>query len=104
MSRQTEIDAARARAIHLLQTRGFEASVRAAINLCEDEDAPAAARASAINSIMRANGAFTPQTGEQTKEMSEMTAAELKALTAQLERDRQQMLRDLEQDEDTAFD
>lgn len=104
MSRQTEIDDARARALHKLQTRGFEACVDAAIDICEDKDAPAAARASAVNSIMRANGLFTSTAGEQPKELHEMTADELKALTSQLERDRRQMLRELEQGEETAFD
>ena len=92
MSLEKERAEVRARIMHLIQTEGLEACVTGAIMLCKDERAPAHARASAISSLMRANGLFATQSGESPKELSEMTAAELKAAGDAIERERDAFL------------
>jgi hypothetical protein len=88
--------AARIRALHKLRTKGLEACVNAAISICEDKNAPANARATASASLMRANSLFAAGPQGQEKQLHEMTAAELKAMGDQLERDRRALLEQLE--------
>lgn len=88
--------AARMRALHKLRTRGLEACVDAAISICEDKNAPANARATASSSLMRANSLFAAGPEGPEKQLHELTAAELKALGDQLERDRRALLAQLE--------
>jgi hypothetical protein len=101
MSRQTEIDDARAQALFDLQTRGLTAAINALIDVAEDREAPANSRAAAGSALVRANGLFATSAAAATpKELHEMTADELKALTAQLERDRAALLRQMQDGED----
>lgn len=104
MTRESEQDASRARAIHKLRTRGLEAAIDALIDVAEDKKAPANARAASGSSLVRANGLFAASPNDTPKEPHEMTAAELKALSAQLARDRKAMLQELEQDSGSVFD
>lgn len=98
--------AARMRALHKLRTKGLEACVDAAISICEDEKAPANARATALASLMRANALFAATSQGQQKELHEMTAAELKAAGDKLERERRALLAQMEAEDDSgsAFD
>lgn len=99
--------AARMRALHKLRTRGLEACVDAAISICEDKNAPANARATASSSLMRANSLFAAGPQGQEKQLHEMSAAELKAMGDQLERDRRALLAQMETegyDEDSVFE
>lgn len=100
MTDQKEIDAARARALRKLRTRGLEAAINALIDVAEDGKAPSNSRATAGSALIRANGLYATSSADTTKEMHEMTAAELKALTAQLERDRAALLRQMQDDGD----
>lgn len=100
---ENEIEDVRARALHKLRTRGLSACIDALIDVAEDRKAPANARATAGSSLARANGLFAASPSETGKELHEMTLDELKALSAQVERDRQRVLREMEQEE-TAFD
>lgn len=104
MSREKERAEVRDRIMHKIQTEGLEACVDGAILLCKDKDAPANARAQAISSLMRANGLFAASPKDALKDLSEMSAAELNAHAAQLERDRDEMLRALMQGDDDVFD
>ncbi|MGX5718560.1 hypothetical protein [Shinella zoogloeoides] len=83
-------------ALRKARTRGLTACVDAAIELCENKEAPAAARASAVSSLMRANNLFSTSPNDPQKELHEMTAAELKAVGDQLERDRRAWLAQME--------
>src|SRR5690606_31895780 len=98
MTRENEQDASRARALHKLRTRGLEAAVDALISVAEDKKAPANSRAQAGSSLVRANGLFATTPNDTPKDPHEMTAAELKAHAAQLERDRDALLAEMEKD------
>lgn len=106
MNFENEEEAAtRMRALHKLRTKGLEACVDAAISICEDKNAPANARATASSSLMRANSLFAAGPQGQEKQLHELTAAELKSLGDQLERDRRALLAQMEAegDEDDVF-
>lgn len=77
---------------HRVQTDGVEAAVDALISVCRDPNAPAPAKSTAGTSLLRAAGFFDRDSSQQEKEPHEMTAAELRAHTAQLERARDAML------------
>lgn len=102
MTRRSEEDAARERALHKLRTKGLEAAVNALIDVAEDKKAPANSRAQAGSSLVRANGLFATTPNDTPKEPHEMTASELKAHAAQLERDRDALLAEMEKG--NAFD
>lgn len=84
---------------HRVQTEGVEAAVEALISVCRDKSAPAPAKSTAGTSLLRAAGFFDRDSSSQDKEPHEMTAAELKAHVARLERDRDALLADMEADE-----
>lgn len=87
-----EEDAARARAIRRLRTRGLEAAVNALIDLAEDKSAPANSRAAAASALARGNGLYATTGNEPPKALHEMTAAELKAAGEEIERERREFL------------
>lgn len=70
---------ARKRALLLrIQTEGAEAAYKAALDVCQDTKAPAPARATCATTILRAGGYLVSKEGESsTKEIHEMTSAEL---------------------------
>lgn len=96
MNLENEQDNARSRALHKLRTRGLEAAIDALIDVAENKKAPANSRAAAGSSLVRANGLFSTTANESPKDLHEMTAAELKAMAAQLERDRRALLVQME--------
>ena len=65
---------------HKMRTEGALIAYRTAVKICRDPKATAAAKASAVNSLFRAGGFFASQeSGDRTKDLSEMTPAEVKA-------------------------
>ena len=65
---------------HKMRTQGALIAYRTAVKICRDPKATAAAKASAVNSLFRAGGFFANQeSGDRTKDLSEMTPAEVKA-------------------------
>jgi hypothetical protein len=65
---------------HKMRTEGALIAYRTAVKICRDPKATAAAKASAVNSLFRAGGFFANQeSGDRTKDLSEMTPAEVKA-------------------------
>jgi hypothetical protein len=65
---------------HKMRTEGALIAYRTAVKICRDPKATAAAKASAVNSLLRAAGFFANQdTGDREKEPSEMSSAEVKA-------------------------
>jgi hypothetical protein len=63
-----------------MRTRGALVAYKTALAICEDPNATAAAKASAVNSLLRAGGFFAnPESGGREKDPSEMTPAEVKA-------------------------
>ncbi|TFE95798.1 hypothetical protein B5M44_20745 [Shinella sumterensis] len=91
---------------HRVQTDGVEAAVDALISVCRDPKAPAPAKSTAGTSLLRAAGFFDRDSSQQDKEPHEMTAAELRAQSAKLERARDAMLAQMEggADDGNAFD
>lgn len=87
-----EEDAARARAIRKLRTRGLEAAVNALIDVAEDKKAPANSRAAAASALARGNGLYGSTSNEPPKALHEMTAAELKRAGEEIERERRELL------------
>ncbi|WLR98745.1 hypothetical protein [Shinella sumterensis] len=106
MSRESEEAAARVRALHRLRTRGLEAGISALIAVAEDEKAPANSRAQAGSALLRGNNLFSANPGDAPKELHEMSLAELKSLSAQIERDRDAILAEMEAegDESSVFE
>lgn len=88
--------AARARALQKLRTRGLEAAIDALIEVASNKNAPANSRAQAGSSLVRANGLFAASQNDTPKDPHEMTAAELNAHVAQLKRDREALLAQME--------
>ena len=65
---------------HKMRTEGALVAYRTALKICRDPKATAAAKASAVNSLFRAGGFFANQdTGDRTKDPSEMSPDEVKA-------------------------
>ncbi|WP_315918644.1 hypothetical protein [Mesorhizobium sp. SP-1A] len=87
-----------------LQTEGVEAAVEALIAVCRDEQAPANAKSTAGSALLRANGLFDKGTTAPDKEIHEMSLDELREYTARIEQDRDAMLSEMEEGEETAFD
>lgn len=87
-----EEDAARARAIRRLRTRGLEAAVNALIDLAEDRSAPANSRAAAASALARGNGLYATTGNEPRKALHEMSAEELKREADEIERERREFL------------
>lgn len=88
---------------HQIQTEGVQAATTALIGVCNAKDAPANAKATAGNALLRAAGLFEKGSAGTTKEMHEMSLTELKEMGAQIERDRAALLRQMNEEE-TAFD
>lgn len=75
----------KAQLVEEIQTRGAWAAYYASLAVCEDDDAPANARAQAASNILRAGGYFAPRPDDSApKEPSEMTYDELQASIAAL--------------------
>lgn len=106
MNFENEEEAARAKALQRLRTRGLEVAIEALIDVAQNKQAPANSRAQAGSALVRANGLYAAGPQGQPKELHELTAAELTALGAQLERDRRALLAQMEAegDEGDAFD
>jgi hypothetical protein len=69
-----------------MRTEGALIAYRTAVKICRDPKATAAAKASAVNSLFRAGGFFANQEpGDRAKDLSEMTADELKAAVRKAE-------------------
>ncbi len=62
-----------------MRTRGAVVAYQTAISICLDGKATAAAKASAVNSLLRAGGFFNNQSDDDTeeKELSEMSHSEI---------------------------
>lgn len=89
MTRRTTTNAADAlsAARERIREDGAEIAVRALTEIAADPKVPAAARAQAASSLLRAAGLFTdPGTEAAEKEPHEMTAAEIRAEIRRLER------------------
>ncbi|MBR1124519.1 hypothetical protein JQ628_23535 [Bradyrhizobium lablabi] len=63
--------------LHRLRTTGAAKAVKTAMKLCDDPKAPAAAKASAVNSLLRAAGFFVNHDPAGEKDLAQMTPAEL---------------------------
>lgn len=98
--RRASLERAKAR----LQTEGVEAAVDALIAVCRDKNSPANAKSTAGSALLRANGLFEKGTAAPEKELHEMSLDELRERSARLEQDKEQALRELRQDRQTAFD
>ena len=74
---------------HKMRTAGAVKAYRTAISICDDPKATAAAKASAVNSLFRAGGFFAPQDPDAGagKQLSEMTADELRAASRKAKAD-----------------
>lgn len=106
MTAENEEDAARARAILKLRTRGLEAAIDALIDVAENKQAPANSRAAAASALARSNGLYSTTGSEPPKALHEMTAAELKEAEKAIVRERKAFLALMEAgpDEDDVFD
>jgi hypothetical protein len=71
--------------IERIKTEGAEAAYAAALAVCRDPKAPAAARAQASSTIMRAAGLFEKKEDTLTIPESEMTMEQLSQEIARLE-------------------
>lgn len=98
--RRASLERAKAR----LQTEGVEAAVDALIAVCRDEKAAPNARSTAGSALLRANGLYERGTAAPEKELHEMSLEELRERSARLEQDKEQALRELRQERETAFD
>jgi hypothetical protein len=79
-AKDTDDSGIRAALIRRIRTEGAVAAFEAALSLLKDPKAPANARASAINSVMRASQLFDSGAGEgDEKDLSEMTSDEIDA-------------------------
>ncbi|OPF96126.1 hypothetical protein I8G32_04699 [Rhodopseudomonas palustris] len=78
-----------------LRTRGAMIAYRTALAICQDPKASAAAKASAVNSLLRAGGFFAPLGEDSDKQLHEMTPEEvqraLRKAEAQLEQHRREL-------------
>lgn len=83
---------------HQIQTEGVQAATKALIGVCNAKDAPANAKATAGNALLRAAGLFEKGSAGAEKEDHEMSLSELKEMAAQLERDRDALLREMKDD------
>jgi hypothetical protein len=71
---------------HKMRTEGALIAYHTAVKICRDPKATAAAKASAVNSLFRAGGFFVNQdSGDRSKDPSEMNADELKAAVRKAE-------------------
>lgn len=96
MTRENDEEAARARAIQKLRTRGLAAAIDALIDVAEDKKAPANSRAAAASALARSNGLYSLTGNEPHKALHEMTAAELKEAEKAIVRERKAFLARME--------
>lgn len=80
-----------------LRTRGAMIAYRTAIAICQDPKASPAAKASAVNSLLRAGGFFAPLGDENEKELHEMTPEEVQRALRKAEAQLAQRQRELDQ-------
>ena len=79
----------KAELIEEIQTRGAWSAYQASLAVCADPKAAPNARAQAASNILRAGGYFASRADDGTlKEPSEMSAAEIEATVADLQRQR----------------
>ena len=70
--------------IRELQTTGGLKAYQTAMKICDDPEATSAAKASAVNSLLRAGGFFEKQETADEKELHELSGHELAAKVAKL--------------------
>jgi adenylyl- and sulfurtransferase ThiI len=70
--------------IRELQTTGGLKAYQTAMKICDDPNATSAAKASAVNSLLRAGGFFEKQETADEKQPHEFTGQELEARVAKL--------------------
>jgi hypothetical protein len=70
--------------IRELQTTGGLKAYETAMRICDDPKATSAAKASAVNSLLRAGGFFEKQETADEKELHELTGPELAARLAKV--------------------
>ncbi|MBQ0820025.1 MULTISPECIES: hypothetical protein [Microvirga] len=70
--------------IRELQTTGGLKAYQTAMKICDDPHATSAAKASAVNSLLRAGGFFEKQETADEKELHELSGQELEARVAKL--------------------
>jgi hypothetical protein len=68
--------------IRELQTTGGLKAYQTAMKICDDPNATSAAKASAVNSLLRAGGFFEKQETADEKELHELSGQELAAKVA----------------------
>lgn len=86
MSKMPTVAEAQAELLRRVRTEGVLAAYEASLAICQDENAPAPARATASSTLFRVAGYFNKEnTGGSEKELHEMTADELSREIRKLE-------------------
>lgn len=71
----------------LIETRGLKAAAMALIEVCENKDAPAPARATAGTTLFRAGGLFEKTVRHEDKDLHELSGEELSAAVQRIRED-----------------
>jgi DNA-binding ferritin-like protein (Dps family) len=91
--------------IRELQTTGGLKAYETAMRICDDPKATSAAKASAVNSLLRAGGFFEKQETTDEKDLHELSGPEMAAMATKLLREYKESLSDRKgQDSNSIFE